>query len=97
MITLLFVSVTFITGLLLGFYGRQMHDMLKDIYDDYVYRREATQAGVVRPEKRLATRAQPQDMSVGKESGVIMKPSPMMARISEIDAQRERNKKLGGS
>ncbi len=84
--------LTLILGLLGGFYARQVYDMLKVIYDDYIERKQASQAGVVRPIKRLDTKSQPIDLSTG--SGVVLRPTPTQAGLSEIAAQRERNERL---
>lgn len=84
-----------ILGLLVGFYARQVYDMLKDIYDDYTERREASAAGVVKVQRNKVTRSEPLDMSAG--GGVVMRPSPMQAGLlerSELANEKERNAKL---
>jgi len=86
------IALWLILGVLVGFYARQVYDMLKIILDDFTERRDAQKGGIVRPEKHLATRNQPIDLSTN--SGVIMRPTPTQAGLSEIAAQRERNERL---
>lgn len=74
-----------ILGLLTGYYGRQVYDMLQLIYEERKDRIEAQQVGVVRPVGIAATKAQPMDMT--SETGGIRKPSP-----AEIENQRQEDR-----
>lgn len=84
-----------ILGLLVGFYARQVYDMLKDVYEDFTERREAQSAGVVRVTRNKVTRSEPLDMSTS--SGVVMRPTPTQAGLNDLSVlanEKARNEKL---
>jgi|GEM_PF-4105301 len=78
-----------IVGLLTGFYAQKVYTMLKTVFDDYSERKQASQSGVVRPERHQVTRNIPIDLTT--QSGSIMRPTPDQHRLN---AMKERDIKL---
>lgn len=81
--------LTFIIALLIGYYARQLYDKVNYIYQDWHELQEAKKAGVVRPTRMKATKAQPIDL--GTDSGPVKRMSP--AQLEE-ERQEERAKIL---
>lgn len=92
MITTLIYAIGLLTGLLAGFYARSLHNMLSDIYNDYMDRKEAQKAGVVKP---TVTRGTTRDYAIdlSKGSGVIQKPSPDMVQAERLRQRDEAMKR----
>jgi hypothetical protein len=84
--------LAFIIGFELGRCHRQLYDKLSIIYDDFVTRREAAQAGVVKANPVRATRAQPIDLSVG--AGGVMRPNPDQHRLAAIKEREAKARAL---
>lgn len=82
--------LSLILGLLVGYYCRQVYNMLKRLIDDLEWKQSAKQVGVVKPERTGGdTRSQPINLE-DKGSGVIRRPTPDEIMLQNIKKQEER-------
>lgn len=82
-------ALTCIIGLLLGFYGRSIHDYVRSTYDMLVERFDKHQAGVVTPNISRVTRGQP--INLESDTGGVVRPSPNQVAL---DRMREREDRI---
>lgn len=83
--------LSLIIGLLLGYYGRQMYDMLKELYEDRKEQREAQKAGVIKPIGTKVTRHTPTDTETPTGSIKRMTPDQIFLDKHKETQQHDRN------